>query len=173
CPGVAAGQRGVALVEGAAAPERVDRAPAPHRQQPTGRIAGHAIARPGDERLGQRLLGEVLGQGEVAGVAGERTGDPGCPAPPHRGDLVAGCAHSWPVDSRHARSRWIHSLSCGNSSMLGTRRISVFMPGPASGARLAHSTASSLEATSRIQKPPNSSLVSPYAPPVVTGGWAE
>ena len=37
---------------------------------------------------------------------------------------------SWPVCSRHARSFWIHSLSCGNSSMVGTRRISVLMPGP-------------------------------------------
>ena len=45
--------------------------------------------------------------------------------------------------------------------MLVTRRISVFWPGPVIGARLAHSTASSFEATSRIQKPPNSSFVSP------------
>ena len=81
--------------------------------------------------------------------------------------------HSWPVASRHARSFWIHSLSCGNSSMLGTRRISVLMPGPAIGARFAHSTASSFEATSRIQKPPNSSLVSPYGPSVTTGGSEE
>ena len=61
-----------------------------------------------------------------------------------------GPAHSWPVASRQARSFWIHWLSCGNSSMLGTRRISVLMPGPVIGSRLAHSTASSFEATSRM-----------------------
>lgn len=53
--------------------------------------------------------------------------------------------------SRHARSFLIHSLSWGNSSMLVTRRISVFMPGPDMGARFAHSTASSFEVTSTIQ----------------------
>ena len=56
--------------------------------------------------------------------------------------------------------------------MLGTRRISVFVP-PPSGTRLAHSTASSFEATSRIQKPLKSSLVSPYGPSVATGGCDE
>ena len=41
-------------------------------------------------------------------------------------------------------------MSCGNSSMLGTRRISVFMPALAIGIRFAHSTASSFDATSRM-----------------------
>src|SRR5690606_41934017 len=131
------------------------------------------VTQPGHERLGERVLGEVLRPREVPGAPAERTDEAhGVDPPPC---LVGGptAGHRWPVDSRHARSLMIHSLSCGNSSMLATLRISAFIPGPASGARLAHSTASSSEATSKIQKPPHSSLVSPYAPPVVTGGWAE
>src|SRR5690606_22157739 len=89
--------------------------------------------------------------------------------PPVRRRPVQSC----PVASRHARSFLIHSLSCGHSSIVVTRRISSLLPGPASGARLAHSTASSLEATLRIQKPANSSLVSPYGPSVTSGGSEE
>ena len=58
-----------------------------------------------------------------------------------------GGRQSWPVRSRHARSLTTHSFSCGNSSMPGTRRTSHFEPATA-GSRLAHSTASSFEATS-------------------------
>ena len=57
--------------------------------------------------------------------------------------------------------------------MLVTWRISVFIPGPAIGTRLAHSTASSFDATSRIEYPPNNSLVAPYGPSVTTGGCDE
>lgn len=53
-----------------------------------------------------------------------------------------------PVDSRHAFSLRTHSLSCGNSSIVGTRRISILVPGTVMGMRLAHSTASSCDATS-------------------------
>ena len=118
----------------------------PTRHQPPSGVGGHAVTRPGDQRLGEGLLGEVFGEREVAGGAGERADDAGRLDPPHGTDGLAPrpVAHSWPVASRQARSFWIHSLSCGNSSMLATRRISVFMPGPAIGARLAHSTASSL-----------------------------
>ena len=133
-------QRGVPLVEGGPPPEGVDGPPPADGEQPAGRVARHAVARPGDQRLGERLLGEVLGQREVAGVAGQRADDPRRLDPPDGLDGLAtrrGVArparaaggHSWPVGSRHARSFWIHSLSCGNSSMLGTRRISVFEPG--------------------------------------------
>jgi hypothetical protein len=149
-----AGEDGVPLVEGRAASVCVDRTAPAHGQQPAGRVAGYAVARPGDQRLGERLLGEVLGQREVAGEAGQRGDDVRGLDPPHRLHGLASASrttHSWPVDSRQARSFWIHGLSCGNSSMVGTRRISAFMPGPDSGARLAHSTASSFEATSRIQ----------------------
>ena len=119
-----AGERGVPLVEGArAGGRRRSRAGAPPR----------AASRPGcgarrraarHERLGERLLGEILGEREVAGVAGERADDAGGLDPPHRLDGLAAArppvgVSSWPVASRHARSFWIHSLSCGNSSMLG------------------------------------------------------
>src|SRR5690606_8894843 len=106
------------------------------------------------------LLGDVFGEGEVSRIAGERADDACRFHPPHgldgpprrlgtRRAVLDRIHQSWPVRSRHARSVMIHSLSCGNSSMLGTRRISVFVPGKA-GIRLAHSTASSLEATSRM-----------------------
>ena len=158
-----AGEGGVPLVEGGAAAERVDRAAAADGKQPPGRVAGHAVARPGHQGLRERLLCEVLGQREIAGVPGERTDDPRGLDPPHGGDrLPAGGsaipahsrkkrhAHSWPVASRHARSFLIQSLSCGNSSIVVTRRISVLKPGPLIGNRLAHSTASSFDATLRM-----------------------
>jgi hypothetical protein len=56
---------------------------------------------------------------------------------------------------------------------LGDRPISHLLPGPAIGARFAHSTASSFDVTLRIQKPGNSSLVSPYGPSITTGGADE
>src|SRR5690606_18891927 len=99
----------------------------------------------GDERLRQSLLRDVLGEGEVARVPGQRTHDARRPDTPGRLDGAEWIpAQSWPVRSRHARSLMIHSLSCGNSSMPGTRRTSHLVPGHA-GSRLAHSTASSLE----------------------------
>ncbi len=136
--------RGVPLVERRPPPVRVDRAAPPDGEQPAGGVVGYAVARPRDERLGQRLLREVLGHREVAGVAGEPTDDARGLDPPHGLDRLAALAgasrrsgrcrrrvgHSWPVDSRHAFSFWIHSLSCGNSSMFVTRRISVFDAGP-------------------------------------------
>src|ERR1700722_13785351 len=158
------GQGGVPLVESRAPAEGVYGSAPAHGEQPPGGITRHAISRPGHQRLGQRLLGQVLGQCEIAGEPGERADDARGLDSPHRGDGLTAAvrtAYSWPVATRHARSFRIHSLSCGNSSILVTRRISVLTPGPLIGARLAHSTASSFEATSRIQKPPNNSLVSP------------
>ncbi len=84
---------GVAPVEGGAAPERVDRPPPSDGHQPPRRVLGHAVAGPGDERLRQGLLGEVLGEREVAGVAGERADDSGRLDPPHRTDGITRCAH--------------------------------------------------------------------------------
>src|SRR5690606_34136852 len=103
------------------------------------------------QRLGQRLLGQILGEFDVAGVAGEPAHDPGGLAAPHRldGATDAAAGHSWPVSSRQARSLATHSLSCGNSSMVGMRRISILLPRWL-GARLAHSIASSLDATSMM-----------------------
>ena len=42
--------------------EGVDRAPAAHGEQPSGRLGGHTVDRPGHERFRQRLLRDVLGQ---------------------------------------------------------------------------------------------------------------
>lgn len=107
-----AGEGGVPVVAGGPAAEGVDGPPPAHGEQPTGRIARDTRARPGHQRLGQRLLREVLGQGEIAGVAGERTHDPrGFDAPDRGHDVTTGgvghvsAAHSCPVASRHARSR--------------------------------------------------------------------
>jgi hypothetical protein len=83
-----AGEGGVAVVERGASAERVDRAAASHGQQPAGRVLGHPLPGPVHEGLGQRLLGEVLGQRDVAGVAGEGPDDPGGLDAPHRGDGV-------------------------------------------------------------------------------------
>jgi hypothetical protein len=82
--GEAAGQRRVALVERGAAAEGVDRAAPPGGQQPAHRVPGRAVARPGDQRLGQRLLGDVLGEGEITGVPGQRGDDPRGLDPPDR-----------------------------------------------------------------------------------------
>src|SRR5690606_42152808 len=95
---------------------------------------------------------------ETPVVAGQRGDDPrgfdppdGLDGPPRRlgaRRAVGGCGrYSWPVRSRHALSLTTHSLSWGNSSMPGMRRISHFVPVNA-GMRLAHSIASSFEATS-------------------------
>src|SRR5690606_40536697 len=84
-----AGEGGVPVVERGAAPERVDRAAAADGEQPPRPVAGDAVARPGHQRLGERLLREVLGQREVAGVAGERADDPRRLDPPDRGDGLA------------------------------------------------------------------------------------
>ena len=148
------GEGRVPLVERDATAVRVHRAPPCHRDQPRRRAGRDPIAGPRHQGRRQRLLCEVLRQAEVAGGAGEGRDDARGLDPPHRLDRVPPGprpTQSWPARSRHARSFWIHSFSCGKSSMLVTRRISVFWPGPVIGARLAHSTASSLDATSRIQ----------------------
>ncbi len=62
----------------------------------------------------------------------------------------------------------IHGLSGGNSSVSDTRRTSSLTPLP-SGTFCAHCLASSLDDTSRIQKPLNSSLASVYGPSVTYG----
>lgn len=199
--GQPAGEGGVALVEGGAAAVPVDGAAPAGGEQPADRVGRFAVARPGDQRLGHGLLGDVLGEVEVAGEAGEGADDARRLDPPHGLDGPPGglgavapikrpgkkrpgircpgircpgircpgircsgrsgrpgraCrpvrglgAQSCPVRSRHARSLTIHSLSWGNSSMLGTRRISTFVPGKA-GSRFAQATASSCEATSRM-----------------------
>ena len=100
-------------------PEGVD-GPAPaDGEQPSGRLGRHSIDGPGDERLGQRLLRDVLGQREIAGVPGEGADDAGGLHPPHRLDGAPrlGRAHvmvvressgvrfyNWPDCSRQARS---------------------------------------------------------------------
>src|SRR5690606_29337002 len=84
-----AGEGGVPVVARGAAPGRVDGAAAADGEQPPRPVAGDAVARPGHQRLGERLLREVLGQREVAGVAGERADDPRRLDPPDRGDGLA------------------------------------------------------------------------------------
>src|ERR1044072_5488930 len=56
---------GVPLVEGGLPPEGVDRSSPTDRHQPRRRVAGYAVARPRDQRLGQRLLRQVVGTREV------------------------------------------------------------------------------------------------------------
>lgn len=81
--GQPAGEGRVALVEGGAAAEPVDGAAPAGGEQPADRTGRLAVARPGDERLGDGLLGDVLGEVEVAGEAGEGADDPRRLDPPH------------------------------------------------------------------------------------------
>src|SRR5699024_11105270 len=167
------------------------------RRQPGRRVAGNAGRRPGAQRVGEGLLGEVLGEREIADVVGHG-GDDSCPLdPPRRLDGPLRRCGTSPVGrgrlgstdrlggggvqsrlvfslpwSIHSCSFWIHSLSCGKSSTSLMRRISNWEPGP-SGARLAHSIASSRVETSRIQKPLKSSRSSPEGPSVPTGSSSE
>ena len=63
------------------APEPVDRLPPRRDREPGARVARDAVARPGCDRRGERILDRVLGELEVAGVA-DRGRE-------HRGALLA------------------------------------------------------------------------------------
>ena len=62
--------------QGVGAPERVDAASLGGLHQPGRRVVGDAVARPLLQRGDERVLGEVLGEGEVAGHPGERADEP-------------------------------------------------------------------------------------------------
>src|SRR5690606_19281004 len=165
-----AGERPVPLVEAFAAPPGVDRAALGHGREPGARIARNALLRPRLKRLDDRFLRQFFGEADVAGHPGQRGDHAGALDPPDRLDrapqirLAVHCCsgHSVPSSWRHWTSFLRYSLSAysAKSSISFTRRTSSLAPGP-SGARLAHSAASSLLATWMIQNPLNSSWVSP------------
>ncbi len=54
------------------ASQPIQRPVAGNRHDPSARVVGHAVARPGAQRLGEGFLDGVFGDGEVTGPAGER-----------------------------------------------------------------------------------------------------
>ena len=76
--GIQAGELGEAfgtVGERAVAAQPVDRAPASRDRDPGARVGRHAVARPGRDGGGERVLHRVLGELEVADVADERGQD--------------------------------------------------------------------------------------------------
>src|SRR5690606_38449395 len=59
-------QGGVPFVPCRPTAEQVDRTTASRGHEPGGRVARYAVAGPGDQRLGERLLGEVLRRRKIA-----------------------------------------------------------------------------------------------------------
>ncbi len=123
CPGL---QRpadlGILLLQLAVAPEEVDRPALGDRHQPGAGIARNALGGPLLERGDDRVLGQVLGQADVAGVVGQARDQPGgfqpddgldrrlSPAiPPRESDHItrrsAGQARPPQVSGRSARDR--------------------------------------------------------------------
>ena len=75
-----------ALIEALTPPPRVDRTSLRHGHQPSGGIRRHPGLRPRCQGLGQRLLRKVLGEPEIADVAGEGGDDLRPLDPPRRRD---------------------------------------------------------------------------------------
>ena len=91
------------VVVALSAPPAVDRAALGDRRQPRGGVRGDAILRPLRERFQERILGEVLREPEVAGVAGQGRDDARRLDAPHRGDgaLHRGARRRRGIGSRH------------------------------------------------------------------------
>src|SRR5690606_26620096 len=131
----------------------------------------------GLQRDQQRFLRQIFGRSDVAEEANEPADQPGGFDPPDCLDglacrtLVAHERDAHPCFSRRspsARRRSSCSRSSGvsaspKSSASNTGRSSTSAP-PSKGARLSHSTASSIDFTCHSQKPAMSSLVSANGP---------
>jgi hypothetical protein len=87
-----------ALAAGAAATEAIDRSAPGGDRQPRARTRRHTVARPADDRRGERVLDGFFGEVEVTHMADQRG--------QHRGALVA----ERPLDrAAGAGLRWAHS----------------------------------------------------------------
>ena len=130
----------------------IDAAAAGDGEQPGLRLTRDAVPRPALQRGDQGVLGEILGQREVTGEAGERRDDPCRLDPPHRGDGLprGGLRHAPP--------------SSGGGPKTGRTSTEPSHPGQNSWCRLsmrrACSVASSTERTSRTAYPPTTSFAS-------------
>ena len=152
----------LALLQLAAA-QPVDRAVLGRAHQPGARVVRDALLGPLLQGRHERLLGEVLGQAQVANDAGQAGDQPGRLDPPDRLDrpMGVGDRHRLPLSAPRPRPPAYCSAgftplmstawtSSEKSDISATRRTSTMSPS-AAGMRDAHSTASSLDLTSMSQ----------------------
>ncbi len=136
------------------------------RHEPRSGVIRNARLRPALERDDERLLRQVLGEADVANDANQTADQPRGLDPPDRLDGLAWVgalamtallrrAYDLRCRSTSARSRSSFARSSGVSSLpkssaskMGRRVTST---PPSNGARLSHSTASSIDFTCQIQ----------------------
>ena len=136
-------------------PELIDRAVLRGGHEPRAGVLGDAHHGPSLHRGHERLLREVLGEPDVAHHARKAAYQPCGFNPPDGLDGLARGAHDLFCRATSARSRSSCARNSGESSLpkssgSKTGRRVTSTP-PSNGARLSHSTASSIEFTCQIQ----------------------
>ena len=144
----------------AGAPQPVDRPVLGGGHEPGARVVRDARLGPLLERGDERLLGEVLGEADVAHDPRD-AGDQPCRLDPPDAvegapDVAHGAAYSpastrWRSSSPLARSSGVSSSPKSSASKTGRISTIASVPGMGSGTRLTHSIASSSDLTCQTQ----------------------